>query len=146
MSFAILLLVGIGGSAADRKPADKDKESIQGLWQAIDLEANGKKAPAEAVKSFQVRVKDDSLVFSPDTDNRKHAFTLLPDAKPKALDLTPFDGPAKGKKLSCAIYKLEGDTLTICLDKKDGSKRPKEFKTEDGDGFALIKLERVKGK
>jgi uncharacterized protein (TIGR03067 family) len=60
------------------------------------------------------------------------------------MDLTVGDGPDKGRKLPVAIYKLEGEKLTICLDKEGtAGSRPTEFKTADGDGLAIIILERA---
>ncbi|MBM4069345.1 MAG: TIGR03067 domain-containing protein [Planctomycetes bacterium] len=144
---ALLLMAAVVAVADEPKTGAKDKEALQGLWQAVELEANGKKAPAEAVKAFQVQFKGDQIVFNPASENRKHAFAIDPASKPKAMDLTAGDGPKKGQKLPCAIYKLEGDKLTICLDKEgEAGKRPTEFKTAAGDGFALLTLERVKDK
>jgi uncharacterized protein (TIGR03067 family) len=143
----LLLLIASVAVADEPKAGAKEKDALQGLWQAVALEAQGRPAPAEAVRAFQVRITGDKLVFSPAADNRAHTFAIDPDAKPKALDLTPADGPAKGKKLPCAIYKLDGDKLTICIDKEaESGKRPTEFKTTAADGFALITLERVKEK
>jgi uncharacterized protein (TIGR03067 family) len=148
MRLCVALLLTTGFVVADEPKAGvKDKEALEGLWQAVDLEANGQKAPAEAVKAFQIRIKGDQLVFNPASENRKHTFAIDAAAKPKAMDLTPGDGPAKGQRLPCAIYKLDGDKLTICLDKEGkAGKRPTEFKTAAGDGFALLTLERVKEK
>jgi uncharacterized protein (TIGR03067 family) len=140
-------MASVAAAADEPKAGMKDKEALEGLWQAVELQANGQKAPAEVVKAFQVQIKGDQLVFSPATDNRKHTFAIDPAAKPKTMDLTPADGPAKGKKLPCAIYKLDGDKLTICVDKEGTfGKRPTEFKAAAGDGCALITLERVKDK
>jgi uncharacterized protein (TIGR03067 family) len=123
----------------------QDKEKLEGLWQAVALEASGRPAPAGEAKKFQLRFKGHKVVFNPEADNREHAFEIDPLAKPTAMDLTPGDGPAKGKKLPCAIYKLDGDKLTICIDKEgQAGKRPAEFKTVARDGVTLITLERVK--
>lgn len=141
-----LLLIGVA-ALADEPNATKDKEALQGLWQAVELEHGGEKAPAESVTKFQIRIKDNKIIFNPDTEKREHTFELDPKTNPKAMDLTPSDGPSKGQKLPCAIYKLDGDKLTICLDKEGKTgKRPTQFKTAAGDGFALLKFERVKDK
>jgi uncharacterized protein (TIGR03067 family) len=141
----ILLTVALISSADEPKVAVKDKEALQGLWQAVQLEANGKKAPDEAVTAFQIQIDANHLVFNPATDNRKHTYVIDSDAKPKSIDLTPAGGPEKGKQLPCAIYKLEDDTLTICIDKEGkAGKRPTEFRTTAGDGFSLFTLEKLK--
>lgn len=132
---------------AEDKPGEaaKDKERLQGLWQAVSLEANGEKEPAEQVSKFQLHFKGGKVVFNPKFDNREHAYDIDPKAKPTAMDITPGDGEKKGQKLACAIYDLAGDKLTICIDKEGKhGKRPAEFKTMAGDGLALITLERGK--
>ena len=140
-----LLLSGVVAVAGEPQAGAKEKEALQGLWQAVDLEANGQKAPAEAAKVFQIQFKGDQIVFNPAAENRRHTFAINPAAKPKAMDLTTGDGPKKGRTLPCAIYKLDGDKLVICIDKEGThGKRPTEFKTKAGDGLALITLERVK--
>jgi uncharacterized protein (TIGR03067 family) len=132
---------------AEDKPDDaaKDKDRLQGLWQAVSLEANGEKAPAEQVNKFQLHFKGDKVVFLPKADNREHAYDIDPKAKPKAMDITPGDGAKKGEKLPFAIYDLAADKLIICIDKEGKhGKRPTEFKTTAGDGLVLITLQRVK--
>lgn len=147
LSVALLLMTGLVVVADEPNTGAKDQEALQGLWQAVELEHDGQKAAAEVVKAFQIQIKGDQIVFNPATENRKHTFAIDPTAKPKTMDLTPADGPAKGKKLPCAIYKLDGDKLIVCLDKEGASgKYPTAFKTTAGDGFALLTLERVKDK
>jgi len=144
--FLILLLLMTGGVvAADELDAGaEDTKALQGLWHAVELQANGQVAPAEATKAFQVEFKGERIVFNPATEACKHTFAVNPSAKPKAMDLMAGDGPKKGPKLPCAIYKLEGDKLTICLDKEGtAGSRPTEFRTAAGDGFAMIVLERA---
>jgi uncharacterized protein (TIGR03067 family) len=122
-----------------------DKSDLQGLWQAEKVVGNGKEAPPAVVKKFRIQIEGDTLTFNPGGENRRHTITLDPKAKPKAMDLTPLDGPAKGRTLPVAIYELKGDTLRICLDKEGRSgKRPTRFKTVAGDGLAVLTLKRVK--
>jgi uncharacterized protein (TIGR03067 family) len=143
----VVTLVLVSGLVAGAVAGDvtKDKQHLQGLWQAVALEAGGKQAPPEEVAKFQLLFKGDKVVFLPKADNREHTYHIDPKMKPKALDITPGDGPAKGQRLPWAIYDLEGDKLIICIDKEGKSgKRPTEFKTVAGDGLVLILLERVK--
>jgi uncharacterized protein (TIGR03067 family) len=147
MRSLLALTVVTSLAIADDKPGvqPNDKERLQGLWQAVSLEASGEKAPAEQVNNFQLHFKGDKVVFLPKADNREHAYDIDSKAKPKAMDLTPGDGEMKGKKLPIAIYDLAGDKLIICIDKEGThGKRPLAFKTMVGDGLVLITLERVK--
>jgi RNA polymerase sigma factor (sigma-70 family) len=129
----------------DKAPAPRtDEDKLQGLWQAVVLEVNGQMAPEETIKEFKIRIHGNKITFNPDTENRQHVFDLDTKAKPRAMDLTAGDGPAKGKKLPCAIYEVDGDSLSICMDKEgQAGKRPSEFKTSAGDGFALLRFKRV---
>src|SRR5438876_11074428 len=108
LTIAVSLLLTTATLADD---AAKDKEKLQGLWEAVALEYQGQAAPEEQVKMFQVRFKGDKVIF--DAGAREHTFAIDPQAKPKTMDLTAGDGPLKGKTLPYAIYKLDGDILTI---------------------------------
>jgi thiol-disulfide isomerase/thioredoxin len=69
-------------------------------------------------------------------------FTLDPAAQPKAIDLIPEEGPAKGKTLR-GIYSLEGDVLKICYvspntPEPEKKPRPSEFAAGKGSGYVLL--------
>ena len=126
--------------------AHEDEELLQGLWQAVSLEANGKQAPEEEVKNFQLLFRDDKLVVKAKQEqDREYAYAIDQQASPKALDLIRGDGPTKGERTPCAIYELTGDKLVICIDEYGKlGKRPTKFKTEADDGTSLFTLERRK--
>jgi RNA polymerase sigma-70 factor (ECF subfamily) len=56
-----------------------------------------------------------------------------------------LDGQEKGTTAAC-IYSLEEGQLKLCIPFTDPSKRPKAFKTQDGDGMMLLVLTRAKPK
>ena len=126
--------------------AAPDAARLEGLWQAVAIEAGGKPAADSEVKSFRVRFHGNQVVMNPGAHEQAHGFTLDPKADPKAFDLIPLDGPAKGRPAPAGIYKLDGDTLTACMNKGTGGKRPTAFKTTADDDNKLITFERVKVK
>ena len=138
----VFLLVGADAPKDD--PAKKDLEALQGTWTAVVVERNGQKAPEEVLKNFKVVFKGNKMVINPNSDNRTSTFKLDSTKKPKWMDTSPEQGPAKGKSLP-AIYELDGDTLKVCFDNEGVSdKRPSEFKTTPGSGLALFVLKREK--
>ena len=68
---------------------------------------------------------------------------LHPGQRPKAIDLTLAAGPDKGKTF-LGIYKLEGDTYTICRPVAPGKERPTAFATRPGSGLMLVVWKRQK--
>jgi uncharacterized protein (TIGR03067 family) len=137
-----LLFVSL--ACADKGPADKNR--LQGAWQAVEVEVQGRRAAAEIVKSFRVRVEGDKLTIQAGKEKREYKFALHPGKKPKGIDLTPAAGPAKGKRCPAGIYRLEGNRLRLCFDDsaRAEDERPREFKTQPGRPLAMVVLKRVK--
>jgi len=141
-----LILLALCGLAADagQNDADEDKANLQGFWQAIAVQAGGKWGPADFVKKVQLQIDGDRLILNPNWVPREHTFVLHPQGKPKAMDLTPWWGPQKGKLQPNAIYELDGDLLMLCIDNQTmNPARPSEFKSTAGDTFFFITYERV---
>jgi uncharacterized protein (TIGR03067 family) len=142
-AFLILLLTLCAGAVQD-DAAKKDLEALQGTWTAVAGERNGQKASEDDLKNFKVVFKGDKMIINPDNDNRTASFKLDPSNKPRALDITPEQGPKKGVSLP-AIYELDGEALKICYDNEGVSdKRPTEFKTAPKSGLWLLVLKREK--
>ena len=138
-SFAAVIAV------ADDKSAN-DAKDLQGVWQAVDLEANGEKSPADQVKELKIVFKGDEI-FAVKTkgEEPKSKFKLDSSKTPKTIDVIPIDGSDKGT-IHAGIYSLKKGRLTLCINifGKDPAKRPTDFKTKASDGVGLITLERAK--
>ena len=138
-SFTAVIAVAADKSASDAK-------DLQGTWQAVDLEANGEKSPADQVKELQIVIKADEIfAVKPHGEDPRNKFKLDSSRTPKTIDLTPLDGPRKGG-IVAGIYSLQNGQLRLCINifGKDPARRPTEFKTQAGDGVGLVTLERAK--
>ncbi|HLN27941.1 MAG TPA: sigma-70 family RNA polymerase sigma factor [Gemmataceae bacterium] len=125
-----------------------DARALEGEWQAVELEVNGKKNASEDVKELRMIFKANEITVksaSGEGRERKQTFKLVPGHSPKAIDITSLDGQEKGQTAAC-IYTLKKDRLIICYPQTDPGKRPAEFKTQNGDGRMIIKLVRVGSK
>jgi uncharacterized protein (TIGR03067 family) len=123
----------------------KDAEHLQGAWEATAVEFAGEAGTAKDVKGFKVRIEGDQLALSTASGVvTKTKFKLDPSVSPKAIDLTVVEGNAKGKT-ALGIYAVKGDELKLCVrEVPEGAGRPKDFKTEKGDGTFYATLKRAK--
>jgi uncharacterized protein (TIGR03067 family) len=120
---------GLGDAvAAELKPFD-------GAWRVTVIETDGQRielAPEDGRLTIRGgRLTADGSVFTLRVDTT---------TDPKLMDLTQLEGPDAGKILE-AIYRLEGNTLTLCVFTGGGVKvRPAEFTARAGSGCALFTL------
>lgn len=127
--------------------AQKELKLFEGKWKTVKFIKNGR----------ELNVEDDPLVeFEGPVMVTGKGFLigeivgLNPDAKVKTLDLqVPLR--VKGEKprpiVAPAIYKLDGDELTIALDAvadDEDSLRPTKFESAKRSGVLLVVLKRVK--
>src|SRR5439155_15768636 len=139
-------LLAFAGLASGGDPAKKDLDAMQGKWSVQSIkESDGKNPPDDELKNLEVIVKDDTMkiIYVPKKDTLD-AFKLKldPAKKPKAVDFTHTEGPDKGKT-ELGIYKIEGDTVTICVNDFE-KERPTEFKTKEGSKITVIVLKKMK--
>jgi uncharacterized protein (TIGR03067 family) len=132
-----------GGPGAKPDDTRKDEESLQGVWQLVALEQDGKPATTAELKEIKDRrltVKGDQMSHGIPGVTFKGSFKLDAGKKPKAIDLTDASGSDKART-SLGIYSLEDDTLKMCLD-VIGRDRPTEFK--GGKGIVIMTFKRGK--
>jgi uncharacterized protein (TIGR03067 family) len=142
------LMAGIPGSpvcSAQEDQAVKDAlAQIEGTWQLVYSEADGKAVPGERIRNVRVVIKGNthSVYFDDKPVVHDVRFTLDPTAAPRTIDDTINDGPDKGKQIH-GIYEIESDTLASCV-AKIGQERPKKFATTPGSGHTLRVFKRVR--
>jgi uncharacterized protein (TIGR03067 family) len=116
--------------------AKKELEQLQGDWTMISQESKGQKVPGEIAKQFKLTIKGDQwTVTLPDGSENKMTIKIDPSMNPKTIDLMIKAGNTEVN--SRGIYKLEGDTLTLCRT-LGNVERPKEFKTTAEAGGLMV--------
>jgi len=153
MKFRIMLLaaaaVFVFSVTRAEGPAKTDRDLLQGTWRLAAVELNKQAIPLETLKEGNVVVpgilviKGDSYSFHLGTNRLEMTFKLDPDKKPKTIDMTIIEGTPKGKTYH-AIYKLEGDTYTVCRQFEPEKDRPAEFGTKADSGLLLVVWKRDK--
>ena len=90
---------------------------------------------------MKLTIKDDRYTVMAE---QKDEGTIKLDAgkTPKTIEIQGTEGPNKGKTIP-AIYKIDGDSLTICYNLA-GKGFPTEFKCKPGTRLFLVEYKRAK--
>lgn len=138
-ALALCLVVSVGTALAQDDKKD-DLAKLQGKWEA-------KVGPNKDIPlTIEFKEKTAKIVITANGEDReiKGEFKLDETKSPKEWTWTKFENPqGNAVEDNLAIYKLEGDKLTICSG-GPGNERPKEFKDGDGGPPNLVELTRVK--
>jgi len=111
-------------------------KSLEGIWQPGYAELDGEQAPVEVLQQTVVEFSlgEYFVSFGGQISDRGSYATGATE-----LTLSGLDGPNAGRVIPC-IFKLAGDTLTICYGL--GGARPKKFATAAGQGLYLVNYQR----
>jgi uncharacterized protein (TIGR03067 family) len=117
LSVLLLSAAPVVGAPAPFQKADRrtDLQKLQGDWHAI-----------RRTRHMKAHISGDRIHWEAE---REETFRLFPGTEPKAIDVTRAGvGTFRG------IYKLEGETITICTSSFPDDKRPPDF---HGNSFFL---------
>ena len=118
--------------AADDKPAGPE-----GTYKVTGLSKGGTKAPEEVTKTFEgVTIKGDKLSMKAMGETKVATIKIDAKAKPATIDITPDEGPEKGKTM-LGIWKMDKGVLTIALIEGKDTKRPADFDAKGKDDILL---------
>lgn len=139
---AIVLMTGLlAAIASGAEDVESETKKIQGTWVLASTESDGKAVASESLKGREVRLvfEDDRVIARMGEKSVSlGTFKLDPSRTPRWYDRIYSDG-----SLRYGIYRLEGDSLTICL-AGIGKDRPPAFGTKQGDGLSLLVYKREK--
>jgi uncharacterized protein (TIGR03067 family) len=129
-------------------------ERLQGDWVLAETVSAGgvvckHREGQPDTNHFNIYIEKDRAIFHFDgtdpEDEVIRTFTVRPTKTPKEIDLvgvfSTISGDEKGKK-ELGIYKLDGDTLTLCLADEGLTTRPTGFKP--GENTTLYRFTRSK--
>ena len=136
--FGVVLSVAAPG---DKEAPKKEAPTIVGEWDGEKAVRGGQERPVPE-GGIKITFSADGKLVVKEGNKDAHEGTYKVDAKknPAEIEVTPpkEDGTRIG------IYKIDGDTLTICLADKDSTDRPTKFESPDGTNVMLMTLKRVK--
>jgi len=117
-----------------------DLDRLQGSWRVTAFESDGERMPGDTFADARIVISGDRFTSLGMGAPYEGTLKLHRSRGLKAFDLLFTSGHAQGTR-NVGIYKLEGDTWTICL-ATQSSARPMRFATRAGSGFALETLMR----
>ena len=153
MNVVLILGVAVGLSAPNLKDSTKKDTAIVGEWVPESMTMGGKmnlKPPAGMRYEFTADGQWISRREGAAAKGVPRDYKLDPKANPPTIDVAPIATAPAGVAVAAAqpmlgIYKLEGDTLTICFG-VNGEERPKTFESPEGSRVMMMVLKRVKKK
>lgn len=136
--FALELL----GCSALADDAKDDLKALEGSWDLIYFERNGKEVKLQN-DTKAINTGNKFVIKRGDQVIAAGTMKLDPSKKPKASETSYTEGPDKGKMFK-GIYQIEGDTVKFCRAGSPDDDRPTEFKTKPDSGQFVAIYKRTK--
>jgi RNA polymerase sigma factor (sigma-70 family) len=114
-------------------------ENLQGTWDLISLEKEGRPASAEELNMLRLVwiIEADQIVMQSNEGKSTATYSLDPSGNPRRIDLTIASDPEKQEQTLRGIYARTNGTLRVCYDPK-GTLQPKTFETAPGRTVVLM--------
>jgi uncharacterized protein (TIGR03067 family) len=145
-SIGIALALATLGLATERADNPKDRDEyrgvviateLEGTWSVTSMVYNGGKNEVTEEWTFQgIQL----IQSSNGKELGRGTFQAIPLKKLSEIDITSEASEGKPQK---GVYRIEGDTLTICLDALMKDIRPTGFDAKKGSDHLLLVLKRV---
>jgi uncharacterized protein (TIGR03067 family) len=128
---------------APKDAVKKEYDKFEGTWKMESFTVDGKPTPIETFAEFRMTLKGENFTTVTAEGKTNGTYKVDPSKSPKTIDITFTGGPLDGLTM-LGVYKLDGDTYTVCLPAGGGKERAKELDSKPGSGLVLEVLKRVK--
>jgi uncharacterized protein (TIGR03067 family) len=113
-----------------------------GRWKIVAIESDGEAKPGDAREVIVVNQADGAWTMTVDgLEVNRGESRMDPLADPPEIDVEITSGDGKGKVLQ-GIYEVTETRRRLCFRGEQGW-RPREFRTQPGDGAVLVTFEKV---
>jgi uncharacterized protein (TIGR03067 family) len=146
MEIVLLAYLALAEAPKASEPDKAELKKLEGAWVITAQEHGGKKTPAKDLLSLSMTVEGKQMRTREGADLKEDATIVLldPKAKPAAIDVKIASGSDVDKVVK-GIWKLDGDTLTVCV-AEPGKDRPTAFEAKEGTGHTLLVFKKGKKK
>jgi uncharacterized protein (TIGR03067 family) len=143
MRLPLLLILSVGFLVGAEKPlghaVKKDLEKLQGKWDLVSAEMNGKDVTNFGKNSFSMMIKDRKLLLEFGGNKLDLEFQLDPTKVPKEITFTTS---GSGKSFY-GIYAIDGGKLKLSW-LQVGKGKPKSFTTQAKTPQVTFVVRRIK--
>lgn len=121
--------------------AARDRALYAGRWKIVAIESDGEAKPGDAREVIVDNRADGSWTMTVDgLEVNRGESRIDPLADPPEIDIEITAGDGKGKVLQ-GIYEVTETRRRLCFRGEQGW-RPREFRTQPGDGAVLVTFEK----
>ena len=142
---AIVWPVASGGQEAavsEQESVARDHALYAGTWKIVAIESDGEAKPGNGRDVVVVNHADGTWAMTVDgLETNRGESRIDPLASPPEIDIEITSGDGKGKVLQ-GIYEVSETRRRLCFRGEQGW-RPREFRTQPGDGAVLVTFEKV---
>jgi uncharacterized protein (TIGR03067 family) len=142
----VLLALAVTFAAPGLKDPPKDPSGLVGDWVYEKIMIAGGDGP-DPPKGLTMTFTPDGMtaVHSGSEKPRFTPYKVDPKKDPPEIDFVPSP-TSPGTPVRYGIYRIDGDTLTLCVTDGDNTTRPAAFEPPPGTQGGMITLKRVKKK